>query len=306
MLSRDIARKALKWLPLKRTLFCGMRTFGRPSGYRHLRFDGAFCVPLPRGKSISLMNANDYSLATEYFWRGITGWEAASISIWMNLCCSPNLGPTPTILDVGACEGIYALTAKAMCPDAQVFAFEPLPSAFGLLERNNDINGAQIDIRQVACSDADGVAELYFPSGGSTEATLVPGQSNRVAHASVKVEVQKLSTFFGKLGVADVDLVKIDTEGAERKVLDGMGDLLARCRPIMILEVLDQDAANALNGVMRPLDYSFWDINDDTSKGPLGLRAEEAIAKGICLNWLLVPREKVEAYSDCWRALLVV
>src|ERR1700674_5684195 len=122
MISKKLIKLALKRLPGKRMAFSVIRLFGVPSFYQSLRFDGSFRVRLTRETSILLRNMDEYSLETEWFWRGIAGWEAASIQIWMNLCRSKAIGATPTIMDIGACEGIYALVASALAPYSKVVA----------------------------------------------------------------------------------------------------------------------------------------------------------------------------------------
>ena len=81
-----------------------------------------------------------------------------------------------------------------------------------------------------------------------------------------------------------------------------MGEHLSKCRPIMILEVLNSSAGEQVNSLMEELNYRYWDINDDPRNGPLGIRKADVIKKGICLNWLLVPEEKVHLSEDCWRS----
>jgi hypothetical protein len=54
-----------------------------------------------------------------------------------------------------------------------------------------------------------------------------------------------------------VDLVKIDVEGFEDKVLEGMQETLKRWHPAIIFEVLPGGPAKAIEDVLRPLGYSF-------------------------------------------------
>jgi FkbM family methyltransferase len=297
---RSVA-KLIRRLTCKPTLLRVVRIFGTPSFYRSLRFNGVVCLRLPGGTSIKVMSSDEYGLHTEWFWKGIIGWEATSIAIWINLCRSGRLGNAPIILDIGACEGIYALTAKALCEQSRVLAFEPLPSAFQLLTQNIYLNGGDIDAVQAACSDSDGVAELFFNGDpSSTEATLVRNQLDQSDTVSCEVVVRKISSIATELGLTSIDLVKIDVEEAEPGVLTGMGELLGRCRPVIFTEVLSPAVGSELNKIIAPLDYIYWDINDDPRNGPLGIRRMAQVSKGICLNWLLVPNEKARLLEDCW------
>jgi hypothetical protein len=115
---RKFIKSAVRRLPGKRLIFSAIRLFGVFGApfYRSLRLDGLFPVRLTGETSMLLRNIDEYSLETEWIWRGIAGWEAASIQIWMNLCRSRAIGAPPTIMDmdIGACEGIYALVASAL------------------------------------------------------------------------------------------------------------------------------------------------------------------------------------------------
>lgn len=271
-----------------------------PSFYKSLRFRGVFSLPLTGEVAIKLWNHDGYSIETEWFWRGITGWEAASIQIWMKLCASRAFGPAPVIGDIGACEGIYALVARALLPGARVLAVEPLAEACQRLNANILLNKQSMDVFQAACSDRDGTAELFVDGQTtSTEASIVTG---RMSHPSASrvVATRAMSSLIEELDLRSVDLIKVDVEGAEPEVLKGMGKYLKEFRPVMILEVLTPEAAEQLNELMAPLNYSYWDINDDPRNGALGLKPANRICKGVCLNWLIVPTEKVEPLEKCW------
>jgi FkbM family methyltransferase len=247
---------------------------------------------------------DEYSIETEWFWRGIAGWEAASIQIWMNLCRSKAIGATPTIMDIGACEGIYALVASALAPDSKVVAVEPLPDAFKRLEANICLNKRPIYAFEAACSDFDGSAPLYSNGcANSTEASLVSGSVCKTSTCVVKTRT--VDSLVKELGLSSVDLVKIDVEGAEPGVIKGMEDYLASSRPVMLVEVLNNNVAEELAKIMSWWNYRFWDINDDPRNGALGVKRMPRIRNGICLNWLFVPVEKEPLLCTCWSEWLL-
>lgn len=291
----------VKLLPGKKAMFSFIRLFGVPASYKSLRFRGPFRLPLTPETSVQLWNSDDYCTETEWFWRGINGWEAVSLQIWNKLCESEGLGHSPVILDIGACEGIYGLTANALSPSAVVLAMEPLEAAFHRLTNNIALNQGGVIPIKAAASTEDGFAELFMDNQiNSSEASLMSGQV-KGAVTSCSVATRSLASIIEERKLKSMDLVKIDVEGAEPGVLRGMGEYLAKCRPVMILEVLNSEAGEEVNGLMAGLNYRYWDINDDPRNGPLGIRTEGVIKNGICLNWLLVPAEKVEFMEDCWR-----
>jgi FkbM family methyltransferase len=298
---KQIVNTFFKLLPFKKAVFSFIRLFGVPARYKSFRFSGSFRLTLSPKTSVLLLNSGDYSLETEWFWRGINGWEAVSIQIWNKLCASGILGRSPVICDIGACEGIYALTANALSPGAVVLGMEPLEAAFERLKHNIALNHCRVIPINAAASTKDGVAELFIDDQtSSTEASLMSAQL-KGSVGSCSVVTRSVASIIEERKLKSMDLVKIDVEGAELGVLQGMGEYLSKYRPVMILEVLSSTAGEEINGLMAGLNYRYWDINDDPRNGPLGIRADVVIKKGVCLNWLLVPAEKVEFLEDCWR-----
>jgi hypothetical protein len=66
-----------------------------------------------------------------------------------------------------------------------------------------------------------------------------------------------------------VDFIKTDVEGAEYKVLQGERQLLARCRPTILLEHHANCPDLAIESVLEPYGYLFYRISDDGSLAPV-------------------------------------
>lgn len=134
--------------------------------------------------------------------------------------------PGMTFVDAGANMGDYSLiAARAMGDHGLVVAFEPEPWNFGWLERNVALNGyCSVRCVQMALGDADREGELFIGDGIGRH-TMVP-----LAHhqETIQVEVRTLDSVLPELGVERVDLMKVDVEGAELRVLRGAAETLAR------------------------------------------------------------------------------
>lgn len=72
----------------------------------------------------------------------------------------------------------------------------------------------------------------------------------------------KFDTFIEKQDVAGVDLVKIDVEQAEKKVLDGMENTLEKHHPNLLVEVVSEDNLRDIAGALSPHGYNFAIIDD--------------------------------------------
>ena len=145
------------------------------------------------------------------------------------------LRPGMVVLDVGSHVGYFALlSARHVGQEGRVYAFEPEPANYDLLSNNIELNGyANITAIQTAVSNELGTTTLFL-SG------LDNGRHSTFRHGlpekgSVEVESTTIDAFCQAEGWPPVDLVKIDVEGAEAKVLEGMANLLDRRPELKII-----------------------------------------------------------------------
>jgi FkbM family methyltransferase len=119
-----------------------------------------------------------------------------------------------TVIDIGANIGYYSLLSRALGAE-KVFAIEPEWFNCQCLVKNIMINRMSgIFVLQVAASDVDGSAELFISDSESGEHSLEQGRN-------LKKHVPVTTITIDTLKIDHADLVKIDTEGHEWKVLDG-------------------------------------------------------------------------------------
>jgi FkbM family methyltransferase len=120
-----------------------------------------------------------------------------------------------TIVDLGANVGFSARFLCERYPDARIIAFEPDPEIFKLTQRNVR-EYPQVSLRNVGVAGKRGSLELYRFAGGSW------GTSSFVTRQEVTetftAEAVTLDSIIEEIG--DIDLLKIDIEGAEYEVLE--------------------------------------------------------------------------------------
>lgn len=137
---------------------------------------------------------------------------------------------TPRVVfDVGAHKGHYARMVRRLSPDAQVYAFEPHPATFKILQEC--AREYRFTAFPLGISDTKGKLTLYDHADrdGSSHASFYKTVIEELhGHRAVQhqVEVTTLDDFAATHGVERIDLLKIDTEGNELRVLQGAGDLL--------------------------------------------------------------------------------
>jgi FkbM family methyltransferase len=143
-----------------------------------------------------------------------------------------------TFVVVGANLGFFTLFgAAAVGAAGRVLALEPHPQVAALLRENVGMNGLpHVRVLQLAASDAAGTATLAgFTAEGGNWGVSKLGTAAEGA-PSFDVACLPLDQVLDAQGVDAVDLVKIDVEGAEPRVLRGMRDGLraGRYRRVMV------------------------------------------------------------------------
>ena len=144
--------------------------------------------------------------------------------LFMDECYMAGLEQTvpekPTILDIGANAGYFSLFALSRFPGARVFAFEPLPANFRLLERQRLLNAPEeLTCVQKAVAGEAGILKLAYDAKDSfsTSATLFASDSGQLDE--IHVEAATLHDIFAEFGIARCDFLKMDCEGAEYGIL---------------------------------------------------------------------------------------
>lgn len=132
-------------------------------------------------------------------------------------------GQQPSVIvDVGANVGAFSLMAATLFPRARIYAYEPNPLIFSMLQRNIQRVGGNITAYEYALSDKRGDAVLRVGDVSVCgELSKVRGFSN-YAEGSIVTEhpvrtmdvVTELSFF------EQVDVLKLDCEGSEREIVE--------------------------------------------------------------------------------------
>lgn len=139
------------------------------------------------------------------------------------------VSPGDTIVDVGANIGYYTLQlARLVGNDGRVFAFEPDPRNFDFLQRNVWQNGygRQVTLVQAAVTARAEQVRLHLNPDNHGDHRIYPAESDR---QSIAVDAVSLDEWFRGHG-GRIALVKIDVQGAEGAVFEGMRGLVAAGR----------------------------------------------------------------------------
>lgn len=121
------------------------------------------------------------------------------------------------------------LLPKKTGTEGKVIAFEPLSTNRSRLLKNADLNNSTIDVRDLALSDECGSDTISVSEDkiGAAMGSLVKGAKNS---KKIDISMKQGET----VDAPPPSVIKIDVEGAELSVLNGMGNKLDSCRVIYV------------------------------------------------------------------------
>ena len=186
--------------------------------------------------------------------------------------------PGMTFLDVGANLGYYtALAIAHIGKEGKIIALEPDNENFSYLQRTIRANNAEnVICIQKAAADRAGKLTLYVSSENRGDNRLY---SNNLSDGSYEVDVSTVDALLGENGVSQVDLVKIDVQGFERQVFQGMKETIGRsAKLIMLMEFwpfgLESAGTNTLE-FLKELEAAGLTLFELTVQGQLKVVADK-------------------------------
>ena len=158
------------------------------------------------------------------------------------------------ILDVGANEGFYGAFVRRIAPQCRIFAFEPHPSTYArLAQRSAPLSIAAINL---ALSDVAGTVDLFdfAADDGSSMASLSEAAVGFYDEAATRhsISAVTLDAWHAENEIAEVALLKIDTEGFDYRVLLGAAKAIA-AKKFKIIQFEFIPANIVTRGTMRDI-----------------------------------------------------
>jgi FkbM family methyltransferase len=150
--------------------------------------------------------------------------------------------PGTYTFDVGANVGLFAVVmSRAVGLTGRVVAIEPVADTVVALRRNLERNGCMnVDVVEGAAASSSGEVPLMLtndPALHSAGGELVRGRS---VVQVITVKAYTIDELWIGAGRPPVSLAKVDVEGGEYDVLVGSAEMIAQCRPALIIEVNDR------------------------------------------------------------------
>jgi FkbM family methyltransferase len=229
--------------------------------------------------------------------------DELSRPIFVDGCYDPNefvflentLAPGAVMVDVGAHEGIYSLfAARCVGEGGRVWSVEPSKRERKHLVHNikrNDLRN--LTVLGVAAGHSDGKASLQIAEGTRSGRNMLIADSTR-SERCVGLEaitVRSLDSLAAQHNWTRLDVLKIDAEGEEIRILRGASRILKELRPIILFEAdqnLESSNGNSVPELIEGLrahDYIVHGFNPATGLPNSAPNCDD-------LNLVAFPREK--------------
>ncbi|MCB8836482.1 FkbM family methyltransferase [Aurantimonas sp. VKM B-3413] len=186
-----------------------------------------------------MFHANDDVVAWEYFWLGDDAYERPIVSQWIAWAREAT-----TVLDIGSYTGLMSILAGLANPDCTIHAMEPIERTVERMKINLRANGLarRVTIHPRAAAAEFGPEMINYYRD---EDFLGTGNSihdkGKTVHARRMIQMVNTDQYLGSKHT--FDLIKVDVEGFEPQVLDGLQRIIRRDRPKIVLEVWQENEA---------------------------------------------------------------
>lgn len=167
--------------------------------------------------------------------------------------------PPKCFLDIGANYGTHSLLFLKC--GARVISIEPNPECNAYFERLSNYNQVKGNWHQIALGEEKGTATIVFPEGetwlGSLKKIEFNDRTGKIH--SYQVRVDTLDGFLNTIKI-NPDLVKIDTEGFEERVINGGNVHLSKNSVVVIFEANSNEEKKKLFNQFNELGYSITSL----------------------------------------------
>ena len=178
------------------------------------------------------------------------------------------LKPTDIFYDIGAHTGIFSCLTGQTITEGQVVAFEPVQININRLRENLRLNNTSAEINPVALSDESKLLEMDVDS--NKPGTIGHFKKN-IAEESESINTVIGDDYIQKNNIPLPNVVKIDVEGVECKVLRGLENHLTECR-LIYAEARDDflqkygDSEKELVGMLQDMGFEVEYVDSNNLK----------------------------------------
>ena len=219
-------------------------------------------------------------------------WSEGELSLLFQV-----LRPGAIVVDVGANIGTHTVAfAKHVTMSGGVVAFEPQRLQFQLLCANVALN-ALVNVKCVNAAASDRRGEVLIPAIDPTQAANFGGIKSDGHAEGERTETMRIDD----LKMGQCNLIKIDVEGHEPKVLAGARKTITTLRPVLFVENNSQRGSRAVLTAIADLQYNcWWHIEDNYNRHNYFGKPERLFGEYREANVLCFPKEAQVNAGNLW------
>jgi FkbM family methyltransferase len=146
----------------------------------------------------------------------------------------------PVIFDVGGSDGSTIIDFKKIFPESTIFSFEPYPEAYINLEKLTS-TFSDVHTFPIALSDIETPTTFYVNKSKATNSLFKPKftdsfiDNHAVPENEIQIQQKTMDSFVLENNIAIIDILKMDVQGGELKILHGAKNALTQKKIRFIL-----------------------------------------------------------------------
>ncbi|MFA5128300.1 MAG: FkbM family methyltransferase [Patescibacteria group bacterium] len=207
-----------------------------------------FFVKFNLGKDFYFFGGKKIYYDSKY---GFAGYQSL-LARHQNLIQLANIKNVEVVVDIGANVGFFTKLCRGIFPQSKIYSFEPVPRTFECL-KNNLRDDANTSIYNLAISDYNGRAKMNFNEDDSVTSCIS-------ADGDVDVEVKTLDSFVEDNNINRIDILKIDTEEHELRVLKGASRALSKTKYLFIEIQIENNKYYTMSSLLKLLSCDAYDF----------------------------------------------
>jgi len=203
-------------------------------------------------------------------------------------------------IDVGANAGQTLLKVQSIISPQEYIGFEPNAYCAGYVNEIIQVNHFEnCTIFPIGLGDKDAILPLFCHNRSDPTGTVIENFRGPDPSLSKQLAIiREAGKFIESLHVQDIAVVKIDVEGYEASVLEGLKEILRHKRPFVICEVLSthhpthpsyafrMKSRQICEDLLHEIDYSVFMVNEHNGLEPCDQISNRST------NYIFAPRER--------------
>lgn len=155
------------------------------------------------------------------------------------MVCEETVGPKPIVYSFGIGEDLSFSEDVERKLGAEIYAYDPTPQAIRFVKRHPMSRKSHFHFEEIGLSDKDEKVVFYIKPANSKDVSgsIIP--RDNLEKNGIEVEMKSIESISKKNGHMYIDILKMDVEGSEFKVIEGLKGCKAEIKQIC-LEVHDR------------------------------------------------------------------